>query len=172
MVNLERLNELEAWIDAQHVLPRSESEWNQRFWRLTPEIAEWAAIAYDSPATKLEPVVPSCGTAYCAAGFVAGQAGAVWPKLDPADADLGGWVLYEEEIDGRAYDRYEKHGYTLAAVSHRARRLLDIDLEWADVMFDSNTSYDEMKEYIAAIRAGNTYDEWYDEKYPPADDAE
>lgn len=168
MVNLAALDDLEKWIDEQHALPPEKCRWNQNFWRLDGRLAEFL----NTKRYRDEKVtVPDCGSAFCAAGHVAWKAGAVWPPIDPAQADSGAYVLYDTRHDTEP-DPQVIDGYRVMPVYARAETVLGIDLDWSDPLFDGANSYDTMKTYLAAIRAGKTYDEWYDEKYCVADDAE
>jgi hypothetical protein len=136
-LNVVELDQLEAWIDAQHQLPREDREWNQRFWRLT---GDYLVAGFGV----------NCGTTFCAAGRVAAWHGAVWHQTPD---ECGGYVQFDPAIDAETdRDAWDER---LVSTSRRAQTILGLSTTQAEILFELSMTYDAVKNAIAGIRSGD-----------------
>lgn len=124
--NVELLRSTLAWAEREAVKPYSESQWYQGDWVLPPE---------ESGLTIGGHRQVKCQTAYCFAGWATAQ------TLDPTERmdEIGDVYRGDKRIED---------------CDERAARVLGIDFDQADALFDGGNDIEDVRRIVNAIITG------------------
>lgn len=146
--NIERLREAVAWAEAEAAKPPAESRWHQPAWAKRAIEKAWRKreVLTDGEASDWRVVPVDCGTAFCVAGHVCAT------QRDVFVMDEGDYGWHRRKSSPAVVDYVIPRGKRRPiTIENRARKLLGISFDEADMLFDGFNSIDDVRRIARII---------------------